>query len=96
MHLNGQLELQLHSDKPSLHLATWVDGARKKLEDQINDVLVELIVGVEKVRKWRKQQEEYERQRREAEIKRWKQEDERRKERGEPEADGDEVPRKPR
>jgi hypothetical protein len=77
---NGLLELQLHSDKPSLHLATWVDGARKKLEDQINEILIELIVGVERVRKWRKQQEEYEGQRREAEIKRWKQEDERRKE----------------
>lgn len=77
---NGLLELKLHSDKPDLHLATWVDGARSKLEDQVNDILIELIVGVEKLRTWRKQQEEYERRRREDEIKRWKQEDERRKE----------------
>jgi hypothetical protein len=76
----GLLELQLHSDQSSSMHATWKDGTQAKLEDQLNDVLIEITVAVEKEREWRVQQEEYARQRREAEAQRWRQEEERRKE----------------
>ncbi len=76
----GVFELQLHGSNSYGALATWKDGVRAKLEEQLNEVLIALIVGVETERDWRKRQEENERQRREAERKRWQQEDERRKE----------------
>lgn len=76
----GLLELQLHSSHSRQAETTWKDGARAKLEEQLNDILIGLIVEVEQERRWRKQQEEHERQRRDAEARRWREEAERRKE----------------
>ena len=76
----GLFELQLRRRQTGFAEMTWKDGKRIKLEEQLNDVMIGLIVAVEKERDWRHQQEEYERQRREDEAKRWQQEQERRKE----------------
>lgn len=76
----GLFELQLRRRQTGFAEMTWKDGKRIKLEEQLNNVMIGLIVAVEKERDWRHQQEEYERQRRENEAKRWQQEQDRRKE----------------
>jgi len=76
----GLFELQLRRRQMGFAEMTWKDGKRIKLEVQLNDIMIGLIVAVEKERDWRLQQEEYELQRRENEAKRWQQEQERRKE----------------
>lgn len=76
----GELELHLRQKESSYSEETWKDGKRRRLEDQLNEVMIALIVGVEKERNWRIQREESERQRRADEIKRWQQAQERRKE----------------
>ena len=76
----GLFELQLRRRQTGFAESTWKDGKRIKLEEQLNDAMVGLIVAVEKERDWRHQQEEYDRQRRENEAKRWQLEQERRKE----------------
>jgi hypothetical protein len=75
----GLLELQLCRTQTGFSEHTWKDGKRRKLEEQLNEVMIGLIVAVEKERNWRRQREESERQRREDEAKRWQQEQERRK-----------------
>jgi len=76
----GLLELRLHVGHSSQPEKAWKDSSRSKLEDHLNDVLVELIVGVEQERLRRRRHEEYERQQREAQAIRMQQEAERRKE----------------
>jgi hypothetical protein len=76
----GELELHLRRKESSYSEETWKDGKRRRLEDQLNEVMIALIVGVEKERNWRIQREERERQRRADEAKRWEQEQERHKE----------------
>jgi hypothetical protein len=76
----GDFELQLRRKQSSYPQEIWKDSKRRRLEDQLNEVMIALIVGVEKERNWRIQQEENERQRRADEAKRWQQEQERRKE----------------
>ncbi len=76
----GLLELRLHGKCSYSQLATWKDGSRKTLEDQLNDILIGFIIGVESERNCRKQREIFERQCREEERKRWQQEENRRKE----------------
>jgi hypothetical protein len=76
----GLFEMQLRRRQTGFAETTWKDGKKIKLEEQLNDVMIGLIIAVEKERDWRRQQEEYEQQRRESEAKRWQQEQERRKE----------------
>lgn len=76
----GDLELILCRKLSRYSEETWKDGKRHRLEDQLNEVMIALIVGVERERDWRFQQEENERRRKAEEAQRWRQEQERRKE----------------
>lgn len=75
----GELELHL-SRKQGYAARSWKDGKRTKLEDQLNDVMIALIVEVERARNWRREEEAREKQRREEEKRRWQQEQENRRE----------------
>jgi hypothetical protein len=77
---SGEFELQLHRRQTGFAEATWKDGKKIRIEEKLNAILIELIVSVEKERKWRKQREESERRAREEQVLRWRQEEERRKE----------------
>lgn len=76
----GILELRLCRGRTRFGETLWKDGKRGRIEDQMNAVMTELVVSVERERHWRKQEEENEKQRRADEAKRWQQEQERRKE----------------
>lgn len=66
----GLFELQLRRRQTGFAEMVWKDGKKIKLEEQLNAVMIGLLVAVEKEHDWRRQQEEYERQRRENEAKR--------------------------
>lgn len=76
----GEFELQLHRKDWGLPERTWKDLKRAKVEEQLNDVMIEMIVAVEVERNWRRQREEDERQEREEQARRWQREKEKRQE----------------
>lgn len=67
----GILELQLRLRSHGSPEMAWEDRAKRKLEDQLNSVMIGMIVAVENERNSRRRREEYEAQRRADEIKRW-------------------------
>jgi hypothetical protein len=66
----GLFELQLWRTQTGMAEATWKDGARSKLEDQLNAIMIGLIVAVDTERRWRQRQEDADRQHQEDEQKR--------------------------
>jgi hypothetical protein len=66
----GLFELQLWRTQTGMAETTWKDGARSKLEDQLNSIMIGLIVGVDTERRWRRRHEDADRQHREDEQKR--------------------------
>lgn len=63
---NGLLELKLELIE-SPEKRVWVDGKRARLEDHIQDVLIGLLVLIDRARSWRKELEEWTRRYREKE-----------------------------
>jgi hypothetical protein len=75
----GLLELHLMG-KFRYTQAKWTEGAKFKLEDQLNEVMIEFIVCVERDRESRRAEQERAVQARAAEIKRWEEQKARQKE----------------
>lgn len=76
----GDFNLQLLRKQTGYAETTWKDRKGNKLEEQLNEVMIELIVCVEKERNWRRQREENEKQQRREAAKRREEEQRRRKE----------------
>lgn len=75
----GLLELQVHNAGSGYSFATWKDGKRDKLEDCLNDVMIELIMHVQRARNRHKAREAAEKREREVQARRQQLEQERAK-----------------
>jgi hypothetical protein len=76
----GLLELQATLKDWKYTDLRWTDTATKKIDDRLNEVMIDLLVGVEGERNRRRRAKEAEEQRRIEEMKRWEREKERRRE----------------